>query len=428
MKDKEQEENEQTIYTEEDVNELTKQWAFKTVLVAVIVGCIIAVLSSTITGYIIIKNKNQKFLTSTETAKKKEVIKSTEAIDDLSQLLSTFAEIIDSRYIGEIDKSTLVDETLKGFINGIGDEYSEYMTAEEWKEYQADALGNYVGVGIYMRQDKEVGYILVESTIKGTPAEKAGIQSGDYILAVDGESIYGENATIVSGKVKGEVGTEVTLTLLRNDETFDITLTREAIKVYHVESKMLEDNIGYVELYTFDEGCAKEFETEVDNLVSQGAKKLIIDLRTNTGGLVSESLDILDLFLDKGEIELITKSANGKEETTASRTDKKYNMPIVVLTNEYTASASEIMTGALKDNGKAESVGTKTYGKGVIQDVYQLTDGSVLKLTTAEYYTPNNVTINKIGIEPDYEVEFVNGEDEDIDEQLEKAIEVIKTK
>ena len=188
---------------------------------------------------------------------------------------------------------------------------------------------------------------------------------------------------------------------------------------------MLEAGIGYIAFNTFDNGCAAEFEQEMDKLVEQGATKIILDLRNNTGGAVDQALKILDLFLEKGQIELITKSASGPQITTVSPTDRKYNFEsMVIITNKYTASASEILAGALIDNGLAKTVGVKTYGKGVMQSIFPLQDGSILKLTTQEYNTPNGTKIHKIGITPDYEIEYVK--DEEIDNQLEKAKAVIK--
>jgi len=432
--EKENNEVKEIRITEEEAKKIKKEWTYKAILISFVLCCITLLVSSSLTYFIAVGKKYDSFLSSTSSVKtndkdKKEIIKASESIDSISNILGTFAEFIDLHYIGEIDKNELIDSTLKGFVEGIGDEYSEYMTSDDWEEYQADALGNYVGVGIYMRQD-ENGYIVVDSTIKDTPAEEAGIKSEDIISAVNGESVLGLTTAEVSNKVKGEEGTEVTLTIYRNSQYKDYTLKRQAIKVYHVTSEMKEDNIGYIFLYTFDEGCSKEFETEMDKLISQGAEKVIIDLRYNTGGLVSEALSILDLFLDKGKIELITKSANNKEVVTKSENDKKYDMDVVLLVNKYSASASEIVTGALKDNGVAKVVGTTTYGKGVIQNVYELTDGSVLKLTTQEYYTPNNEKINKIGISPDYEVELPeadeNSEEEMTDTQLEAAKAILK--
>lgn len=413
------------VDSNQDISYLKKQWLYKTIMIVVALGCIIGITASSITYYFTLKNKNKRFVESTYKLDNAKTTTATGAIDDLTGVLESFAEIVDDQYIGDIDKTKLVDETVKGFINGLGDEYSEYMTAEEWQQYQEDALGNYSGVGIVMMQDDN-GYILVTNVIKDSPSEKAGIKQGDYIVGVNGESIYNVDSSEVSKKVKGEAGTEVTLNILRNDtETLDFTLKRENIRMYHVEGKMLEDGIGYVYFNTFDEGCADEFEQEMDKLVEQGAKKVVLDLRYNTGGAVDEALQILDLFLEKGQIELITQSANGLKVTTSSKTDKKYNFEdMVILINEYTASASEILTGALIDNGLAKTVGTKSYGKGVMQSVLSLLDGSVLKLTTQEYNTPNGTKIHKIGITPDYEIEATD--DEEIDNQLEKAKAVLK--
>ena len=408
---------------------LKKQWVYKTIVLIVILGSIIGVAASSVTYYFTIKNKNKKFVASTYEVEEGDKTTASDALGDVTDVLGSFAEIVDEQYIGEIDKTELINETVKGFIKGIGDEYSEYMTAEEWADYQADALGNYSGVGIVMTQDNDKGYVVVTSVIKDGPAEKAGIKQGDYIVGINGESIYNVDSSEVSSKVKGDAGTEVTLNILRDEkETLEFTLKRENIRVYHVEGKMLENDIGYIEFNTFDEGCADEFEKEMDKLVEQGAKKLVLDLRYNTGGAVDQALKILDLFLDKGDIELITKSASGPEITTSSATDKKYNLDnMVILINEYTASASEILTGALIDNEVAKTVGTKSYGKGVMQSVFPLMDKSVLKLTTQEYTSPKGTKIHGVGITPDYEVKVEDGnQDNDTDIQLEKAKSVLR--
>ena len=426
------EENENNMNQVEELKEqiqyLKRQWIYKTIATVVILGCIIGVASSAMTYYFTLKKKNDKFVASTYKIESGTTT-ATDAIPEVTQVLSTFAELVDDQYIGDIEKTKLVNETIKGFIKGIGDEYSEYMTAEDWDEYQEDALGNYSGVGIIMTA-ADNGYILVTNVIKDSPAEAAGVKQGDYIVGVNGESIYQLTTSEVANKVRGEAGTEVTLNISREgeEEIIEFQLKREKVRVYHVEGKMLEDDIGYIYFNTFDDGCADEFEKETDNLVSQGAKKIILDLRYNTGGAVDQALQILDLFLEKGQIELITQSASGPKITTSSMTDKKYNFDnILILTNDYTASASEILTGALIDNGLAKTVGTKTYGKGVMQSVFPLLDGSVLKLTTQEYNTPNGTKIHGVGISPDYEIEYEKNEDDsDYDNQLEKAKAILK--
>ena len=349
------------------------------------------------------------------------------SINTISRKLKSFRKIINEYYIGDIDEDKIVDETIKGYINGLDDEYSEYMTEAEWDEYQANALGNYVGIGIYMSKNSS-GDIVVVEPIEESPAEEVGIMSGDIIVEVDGESTINMDTSEVATKVKGEEGTKVNLKLLRENEYFNFEVERKAIKVYHVKNKMLDNNIGYIKLSTFDEDCSIEFQNSFNELQNKGAKKLIIDLRDNTGGLVDESLKIADFIVEKDKTLLLTIDSKDKKETTISKHEPIVNMDIVVLVNEYSASASEILVGALKDNKEATIVGKKTYGKGVIQNVISMGDGSVLKLTTAEYFTPNETKINKLGITPDVEVEQIKEEkdQEEIDEQLNKAIELLK--
>ena len=208
----------------------------------------------------------------------------------------------------------------------------------------------------------------------------------------------------------------------------DFEVERKAIKVFHVKNQMLENNIGYIKLSTFDEGCSEEFQKAFEELKGQNAQKLIIDLRDNTGGLVDEALNIADMIIPKGKTMLLTVDSKEHKETTIAQKDVAIDMEIVVLVNDYSASASEILVGALKDNEEATIVGTKTYGKGVIQNVFSLSDGSVLKLTTAEYFTPNEVKINKKGIEPDIQVDEIEEPEgaQEVDEQLNKAIELLQ--
>ena len=416
------------IISEEEFEYANKQWRYKTIAWVFVFVVIAVILASSITYYITIGKKYNDLYKSTADINSEETVKASDSISDISTILSNFAEVIDENYIGDINKEDLVDSTIKGFVSGIGDEYSEYMTAEEWEDYQSSALGNYCGVGIYMTTN-DAGNIVVVSTIKGTPAEEAGVKAEDIITAIDGVSTADMTVTDASNAVKGEEGTDVTITVYRDGEYIDFTLTRSSIKVYHVESEMLDNDIGYISLLTFDEGCSEEFKTKMDELVNQGAKKVILDLRNNTGGLVDEALNIVDLFVDKGATTLIEVDSKGNETVTKSETDKKYDVEMVILINEYTASSSEIVTGALVDNGVAKTVGTLTYGKGVIQNVYQLSDGSVLKLTTAEYYTPNKNKINKVGITPDYEVELDTTSSDDgtvVDKKKKKAEEILK--
>lgn len=391
-----------------------KSLKIKHIITTIILLIIVAVFSSEFSMYYyaksLIPNKTEASVDSDEN------------INVIAKNLKNFRKLIDQVYIGEIDEEKILNETIKGYINGLDDEYSEYMTTDEWDDFQSQALGNYVGIGIYMATDKN-NNVVVLSPIEGSPAEKAGIKQGDIIAVVNEENVLGTSSDKVASLIKGEEGTEVKIKILRDNEYLDFNLKREAIKIYHVEEEMLENNIGYISLLTFDEGCSDEFKTAIDNLKNQGAKKLIIDLRNNTGGLVDEALKIADYFIPKGENLLITVDANGNKEYSKAENDPIIECEIVVLSNEYSASASEILLGALKDSGKAKSVGTKTFGKGVIQSVYLLEDNSALKLTVNEYFTPNETKINKVGIEPDYEVELDEESEEDL--QLNKAIELL---
>ena len=397
-----------------------KQLIYKFIFALIFVICVTAVVTAYATVTTLKSNSSFGF--------EEELSEDEESdIDAISRKLKSFRRIINEHYIGDIDEQKIVDETIKGYINGLDDEYSQYMTADEWDDYQANALGNYVGIGIYMAKD-DSGNIVIVQPIEESPAEAEGLLSGDIIVEVDGESTQNMDASEVASKVKGEEGTKVNLKILRDDEYLVFDVERKAIKVYHVKNEMLENNIGYIKLSTFDEGCSAEFENAFNELQEKGAKKLIIDLRDNTGGLVDEALEIADKIVPKGEKLLLTVDAKDNKETTIAEYEPIINMDIVVLVNEYSASASEILVGALKDNNEATIVGTKTYGKGVIQNVIPLVDGSVLKLTTAEYFTPNETKINKIGIEPEIEVELIEEakDEEEIDEQLDKAIELLK--
>lgn len=352
----------------------------------------------------------------------------------ISNTLASFRKIIDQKFLGEIDEQKILNETIKGYIKGLDDPYTEYMTKEEMEEFSQDVMGNFTGIGIYLTKDTEKNAVIVISPIKDTPAHKAGILPGDIITKVDGTSYTGEQLTEASNKIKGEIGTSVKLEILRDGKTMEFEVTREQIKINHVESKVLENNIGYIEFNSFDEGCSKEFKEKLEELKAKNITSLVIDIRNNGGGLVTEALDIADFIVEKDATLLITTDKKQKEEITKAKTDPIINMPVVLLTNSSSASASEILAGALKDNNKATIVGEKTYGKGVIQELLTLTDGSGLKITTNEYFTPNKNKINKVGITPDVEVkldEKVQGQlviEEKDDTQLQKAIEILKQK
>ncbi len=358
--------------------------------------------------------------------------KSSSSSKDIAGTLQKYKEIIDKYYLGEVDEEKLKEGAIKGYIEGLGDPYTEYISADEMGDYLSDTMGNFVGIGIYMVKNTEKGKIQVLAPIKGSPAEKAGIQAGDLILTVDGVDYSADEMTIASNKIKGEEGTTVTIEVLRGTETKKYELKREKVKVNQVEGKVLSNNIGYINFTSFDETTADDFKAKFEELNKQGIKSLIIDLRNNGGGIVDQALQIADYVADKDSVLLYEVDKNNKETVKKAKTDPIINMPIIILTNENTASASEILAGALKDLGKAKTVGTTTYGKGVIQQILKLSDGSGLKVTIEEYQTPNRSKIHKIGIAPDEEVKLPDSVTnllnvtESEDTQLQKAIEMLK--
>ena len=360
------------------------------------------------------------------------IFKSTFASSDIDKTLSKYKSIIDKYYLGEIDENKLKEGAIKGYIEGLDDPYTEYISKEDMQDYLDDTMGNFVGIGIYMVKNTEANKIQVLAPIKNSPAEKAGILPGDLILTVDDVQYTAEDMSVASNKIKGEEGSKVKVEILRGTETKTFELKRENIKVNPVEGKVLSNQIGYIEFSSFDEGTAEDFKAEFEKLQKQGIQSLIIDLRNNGGGIVDEALKIADFITEKGSNLLYEVDKNNKEEVKKSEKDPIIHLPIVILTNENTASSSEILAGALKDLGKAKICGTKTYGKGVIQQVLTLPDGSGLKITSEKYLTPNKTEINKIGIEPDEKVELPSTvknvllvEEKD-DTQLQKAIEMLK--
>ncbi len=346
--------------------------------------------------------------------------------------LNKYKSIIDKYYLGEVDEEKLKEGAIKGYIEGLDDPYTEYISKEDMQDFMDDTTGNFVGIGIYMVKDTETNKIMVLAPIKNSPAEKAGILPGDLIISVDGVEYSADDMSVAATKIKGEEGTTVKLEILRGTETLNFELKRENIKVNPVEGKVLENKIGYIEFSSFDEGTAEDFKAKYEELEKQGIQSLIIDLRNNGGGIVDEALKIADYIADKGSVLLYEVDKNNNEKVEKSENDPIINIPIVILTNENTASSSEILAGALKDLGKAKTCGTTTYGKGVIQQLLTLPDGSGIKITSEEYLTPNRTKINKVGIEPDEKVELpdtvtnVLRVEEKDDTQLQKAIEMLK--
>ena len=393
------------------------QKIYKIVMLVIIT----ALISSLVT--VIVVNER---LTSSSSIEK---IAGGDGVTGIETRLAYIRTMLEEDYLGELDDEQMLQMAIKGYVAGVGDEYTTYYTPEEMNEQYETATGNYVGIGIYMIVNYEEGTITVVEPMEGSPALEAGIKEGDLITKVNGEEVNKDNANDMSNKIKGEEGTKVKLEISREGKKFEVEVERKKIEVSHINSRMLEDNIAYIQVTDFDGGAAKEFKENYQDLKSQGATSLIIDLRNNGGGVVDEAIDMLEMICDKGSTLLIETDKNGNELVEKSEEEPIIDIPIVVLVNGNSASASEIFAGALKDYNKATIIGTKTYGKGVIQTLTRLSDGSGLKMTTAEYCTPSRNKINKIGIEPNIRVELPDDIEELTDEndtQLQRAIEELK--
>lgn len=318
------------------------------------------------------------------------------------------------------DEKKLEDATYKGLFSGLDDVYSAYYTADEMKQLLEVATGKYVGIGFVVGADKATGAIRVESVMNNSPAKESGVKKGDLVVAVNGKKYSYMEMDIAVKNIRGPENTSVKITFLRDGKKIDKTITRKEIKIVSIESKMLEDKIGYINIKSFEEETAEDFRKALASLEAQGMKALIIDVRDDGGGLLTVVEDICDRILGKAVI-VYTKDRQGKKEYLKSSDKEKIDKPIVVLTNRSSASASEILTGAVLDNKVGISIGETTYGKGLVQGMLKLKDGSGYKLTTAQYFTPNGNYIDKKGIKPTIEVK-------DKDQQLPKAIEYLKGK
>ena len=393
------------------------QRVYKIIMLIVIT----ALISSLVTAIYV----NEKFTSSTSLKN----IAGGNGTTGIETALASIRTILENEYIGELNDEQMLEMAIKGYVAGVGDEYTVYYTPDEMSDEYDTAMGNYVGIGIYMIVNYEEGTITVVEAMENSPAADAGLKEGDIIYAVDGEEITADNVQDMSNKIKGEENTTVKLGIKREDETLEVEVERRRIEVSHIESKMLDGDIAYIQIADFDGGVAKEFKENYEKLASQGAKSLIIDIRSNGGGVVDEAIDILEMICDKGSILLIETDKHQNETITYSEKEPIVDIPIAVLVNGNSASASEIFAGALKDLKKATIIGTQTYGKGVIQTLIKLKDGSGLKMTTDEYCTPNRNKINKIGIEPDITVELPDDIvelTEENDTQLQRAIEKLK--
>lgn len=336
-------------------------------------------------------------------------------------------------YNKDIKDENLEAGLLKGLVAGLADPYSQYLTSDEMKKLTETTTGKFQGIGVIISPDED-GTVTVISPIKGSPADRAGVESGDKILKINGKDFSAEKINEASKEMRGEKGTTVKILLLKkkNLKTKEVEIKREEIKIDSIIKNKIGD-IGYIGITMFDEETGKDFVKALNELTKEGVKGIILDMRGNPGGVVDAAVEIGDAILPKSTF--VTLKDNKGEIVQDYKLDDKYNdIKMVVLVNEGSASASEILSGAIRDLDRAKIIGNTTYGKGVVQNVISLPEGDGLKLTTSEYFTPKGKSINKIGIKPDIEIELpenikgIGIDYMDTDSQLKKAIEIIKEK
>lgn len=335
---------------------------------------------------------------------------------------------LDKYYVEDIDQGKLEDTLFAGMLAGVGDKYTYYMPKENLRQYLTNTNGNFDGVGIEIHTTQS-GEVVISSVMPGQPAETAGLQAGDVIIGVDGEDMKGKLLSDVAARIHGEKGTAVTIRVQRGDAEKEFTMERATVEVESVSSHMMENKIGYISINGFKENTYSQFKEALTALQKDGMKGLILDLRDNPGGLVRSVYEIGDELLPEGTM---VYTLDKKQNRNDLKCDEKYlDIPLVVLVNENSASASEIFAGAVKDYGIGTIVGTTTYGKGVVQSVRQLADGSAVKLTVSNYFTPKGNNINKVGIQPNVEVklstELLNKKEitHEEDNQLQEALKVL---
>ena len=353
-------------------------------------------------------------------------------IDDQAEnKIETLQSIIEKYYLNEYSKEEMQDGLYKGLLDSLGDPYSVYYTEKEYSEMTEDSEGVFEGIGAYLSQDPETMVVTVTRPIPDSPAEKAGILAGDVIVEVDEENVEGDDLNITVAKIRGKAGTKVKIGVKREgrDGVIRFDIVRASVESMTVDSKMLDNNIGYIQIAEFDDITYNQFLKAFNELKREEMKGLIIDLRDNPGGSVKTCVEIADELLPEGMI-VYTEEKDGDKDEYTSSGENFYDDPLVLLVNGNSASAAEILTGAVKDYGIGTILGTKTFGKGIVQRILPLGDGTGVKVTIAYYYTPNGISIHEVGIDPDEELELdVDAYLEDgKDNQLDRAVEIIENK
>ncbi len=344
--------------------------------------------------------------------------------------LKEIQDLIDEYYLyaDDIDKEAIQDAIIHGYVAGLKEPYSVYYSKEEAKALFETTSGTFGGIGVGIQQDRTTGLITFTTIYKGNPGENAGFKSGDIVYKINGEDVSGQDLDTVVSKIRGEIGTSVKITVLRGDDRKEYTATvvRSRIENTTVNYEMKENQIGYLQITGFEEVTYKQFEDALNDLNKQGMKGLVVDLRNNPGGNLNTVCEMLDLILPSGNVVSI-KDRSGNTQSYTSDANTILDVPMVVLINGFSASASEIFAGAVQDYEIGTIVGTTTYGKGIVQNVFSLSDGTALKITSSEYFTAKGRNIHGKGIKPDVKIEYeYNEANPDADNQLEKALEILK--
>ena len=397
---------------------------WKGFLTATVIFILIAVI-----GIVYVVGMNMKAPRSNVSGERAEGSLTTQS-SEVQLKLGLLESYIRGYYLEEVDGEELEDYLYYGLVAGLGDPYAAYYNEEETQSMLDSSSGSYCGIGAMFSQNMLTGVVTVSRVYEGFPSYEAGILPEDILLKVEGEDITGQDLTNIVTKIKGEEGTKVTITMLRGEEEIDFTMERRTIEVPTVEHEMLADKVGYIMISEFDGVTDAQFREALTNLQSQGMESLVIDLRNNGGGSVDAVCAIADELLGEGPI--VFTEYKDAERIERSSDAACVELPMAVLMNGNSASASEILAGALQDYDAAKIVGTQSYGKGIVQSIIDLQDGTALKLTTAKYYTPNGNNIHEIGITPDVEIDLPEELktlveipfEEDV--QLQKAIEVLQ--
>lgn len=333
----------------------------------------------------------------------------------------TAYRFIETKYVNDTDDVKLIDGAIDGMVKSLNDPHSNYLSPKMYKTLMEQTEGSFAGIGVVMGIDNEQKIHIV-GIMENSPGQKAGLQEGDEILAVDGVPVTQMAFDEVAAHVRGQAGTDVVLTIMRDNANQDITITRDNIKLKTVGHKMLDNNIGYIQIVSFSEDTANEFNEAYNDLKNQGMKALVLDLRNNPGGLLTTCVEIAKKLVPKGEIVSIVDKQGNKETYSSSLEAPEY--PLVVLINKNSASASEILSGAIQDTKAGTIIGNTSYGKGSVQTILPMFEDDAVKLTIAKYYTPSGRSIDGTGITPDIEINL--DENATSDTQLDKALEVLK--